>query len=161
MSGKAAAAEFVEYVLVKTRSVTKLILEIPITETDRVIALLGGTPQPGSTRWVALAPLEDKPERRPGHRSWGSMPPAEQAGVRCGDPLFRQFLSHGISGKFPRLIEHVETAEDAARAVRRICGIESRSELNGNPEAAGRWYRLERAFRAWAKEPVEDAELKS
>jgi hypothetical protein len=50
-------AEFVEFQQVKTRSVYKIVLEIPAEQADAALAVLGGVPKPGAQVWVAVARL--------------------------------------------------------------------------------------------------------
>ncbi len=66
---------------------------------------------------------------------WAALVPATQAAIRCGEPAFRKFLD-------------VETKEDAANVVRRRCQIESRAELNTDPESAKRWRLLDNEYAA-------------
>lgn len=53
----AIQATFSDFKLIKSRSVVQLVLELPIEAADAALASLGGIPQPGMERWVAVAPL--------------------------------------------------------------------------------------------------------
>lgn len=54
-------AEFVELQQVKTRSVYKIVLEIPAEQADAALDVLGGVPKPGKQVWVGVARLTDAP----------------------------------------------------------------------------------------------------
>lgn len=60
---------------------------------------------------------------------------AKGAGIMCGKPAFRTFLSEALN-------ETIDTPEKAAEAVRCICQVKSRAELNRNREAAKIWHSL-------------------
>lgn len=87
-------------------------------------------------------PVTDKP--RAGAKRWGDMQPAQQAGIRCGEPLFLAFL------KEERPDDWHDASEDPAECVRMICRVESRSLLN-REEAAQRWQKLNDQFVAWER----------
>jgi len=75
-------------------------------------------------------------------RDWRDIPPAQQAGIRCEEPVFAAFL------KETRKDDWHET-QDAADCVRLICGVGSRSELGTNQRARIIWHQLDSAFQAW------------
>jgi hypothetical protein len=66
------------------------------------------------------------------------------AGRLCQDPEFWAFLTHHYS-----LEEAVEGPLMAAEQVRQLCGIESRAELDHNPEAEATFHRVIRG--PWIK----------
>lgn len=66
-------------------------------------------------------------------KRFASLPLTQQAGIRCADVLFREFLK-------------VESESDAADYVRLYCGVASRSELTKFPE---RWLGLEAKYQYW------------
>jgi hypothetical protein len=75
-------------------------------------------------------------------RDWRDLKPAQQAGIRCGDPKFIAFLKE----------EHEPywTAyADPAKCVRSFCSIESRSELNTVHQARILWHQLDKQYQAW------------
>jgi hypothetical protein len=75
-------------------------------------------------------------------RKWRDLGAAQQAGIRCKDPVFWRWLTEE---------KGVFTEEMAIAAVRALCGIESRSELDkpGHSQARTKWHRLDDAFQAW------------
>jgi hypothetical protein len=80
-------------------------------------------------------------------REWGDMSPAQQAGLLCNDPAFQKFLREDRGST-------CQDAETAARAVRVICGVKSRSEINGlRPVAMDAWRDLVSDFRHWQRYP--------
>jgi hypothetical protein len=94
-------------------------------------------------RWVrdnaeqlrrAVSQQETHAERR----RFRDMPLAQQAALRCGDPTFQKFMRVGGS-------------DEAARAVRAACKVESRAELDKVPEAGAVWRRLNDEFEVWLR----------
>lgn len=74
---------------------------------------------------------------------WREVQPAAQAGIRCAEPMFRAFLRE--VKKFGHCDE-----QDAAVAVRDICGVASRSELGTLHAARVIWHQLDTEYQAWA-----------
>ena len=73
--------------------------------------------------------------------------PAVQAALLCNRPAFWRFLGerHGRT---------ITRGEEAARAVRKICGVASRREMRRGSEAAARWHELSAEFFLWLNEPL-------
>ena len=94
-------------------------------------------------------PLPGTDGRKPGaqSKSWSSMSPAQQAGIRCADPLFQQFLLEKMK------IRQMCNASDAANAVRVYCGVASRAHINVDPSAGLLWHRLDGDFSIWKHHP--------
>ena len=164
----ATSGTFSEVVFVKTRSVCKLVIEVPIEQADMALKALGGVPQPGKEVHVAVARLElnavqpaepEKPKQR-----WQDLKYAQQAGIRCGERRFQEFLIALHSQHTDiQALERATSASQAqamlpdiaASAVRAICEVESRAELNVFP-CSERWENLDSEFRKWAgMEPEE------
>jgi hypothetical protein len=140
-------------------------LEIPIEGADAALAALGGIPQPHSDRWVAVARLngeqetesygdqlrrvmakqasEPEPKEK---RKWDDLKSSIQAAIRCNEPAFQRFMREVYDSE-----AHGDDDEDAADALRHICGVDSRTELNTNPAAAAVWKSLDRSYQAWLK----------
>lgn len=148
--------------LVKTRAVVQIIFEVPLANADAAYEVLGGMPVHGKERWFGIAaikstaeeaaqPRQDSPpSSHPGgaKREWRDIPPAQQAGIRCEEPIFAAFL------KETRKDDWHET-QDATDCVRLICGVESRAYLSTNQRARVIWHQLDTEYQAWlAKERV-------
>lgn len=58
MTAAAIMGSFSEFRMVKTRSVCVLSIEIPVEQADAALSALGGVPQPGKERPVAVALLD-------------------------------------------------------------------------------------------------------
>ena len=100
----------------------------------------------GTRFQAALVEINDNemPVEQPkGKLDWREVQPAAQAGIRCAEPRFWTFLldEQGIE---------VNNKDDAASAVRTMCGIKSRSELSTNHKARVLWNQLDAAYREWA-----------
>ena len=84
--------------------------------------------------------MTDTTERKP----WSELSPVTQAGMRCKEPVFWAFLRENqfIPWK-------IENEEAAAKAVRAICEVASRSKLAEHSQAQAIWYQLDNSFQAW------------
>lgn len=154
MTAAAIQATYHDLRFVKTRKVAQVTLEIPIEQAQAFVELFG-TPNPATETWVAVARLsltaqkqeqakaiEAPKERRP----FNTLPRPQQAALRCNERAFREFL-RGHLGYAP------DTAEDTAEAVRKICGVNSRSDLDTRP-ASEKWDRLNGQFEAWMRHVI-------
>lgn len=100
----------------------------------------------GTRFQAALVEINDNemPVEQPkGKLDWREVQPAAQAGIRCNEPRFWQFLQEeqGLNAY---------TSLGAAEAVRHMCGVKSRSELSTNHKARVLWHQLDEAYREWA-----------
>jgi hypothetical protein len=82
-------------------------------------------------------PASQKPENK--HKL------SQQAAMMCDDKRFWKFLEHHGA----RL--SVSSEYLAREAVCKWCDIESRAELDTNPEAAARWRNLRAEYEAWLR----------
>ncbi len=73
-------------------------------------------------------------------KSWADMLPAQQAAIRCAEPEFQRFMD-------------AASEDEAAQLVRMVCAVQSRAELNTDPQARGRWHLLENDYWAWQRNP--------
>jgi hypothetical protein len=139
--------DYVDLRFVKSRKVCQVVIEIPIEAGSAFVAAFG-TPDPSKGVPVAIARLApqsaEKPKAEREHHSWHELSPAQQAGIRCADKVFGQFLidRHG---------HHCEA--DPADTVRAFCGIKSRTELNTSIAAREKWERLNDEFIIWQRYP--------
>jgi len=135
----AIAGTFADAKAIKTRSTFQIVVEIPIEQADHALERLGGWPQPGKEKHVAVMLLNVKSELNlePADRSL-----AKQAGILCADPRFGDFLADRYRHLF---------AGDAAECVRTICGVDSRRYLDDDryAGAAEKWKALVAKFEAW------------
>lgn len=161
MKPAAIAAAYSDWKLVKTRGVVQIVLEIPLHDTAHALDVLGGMPDVSKERWFAIAALKDqkgvaqqpsdaKPQPvldkpQAGAKRWQDMLPAQQAGIRCEEQAFKQFLFDEHHHNF------VESGAITAECVRLICGVESRAELNTNQKARVIWHQLNDQFQAWMR----------
>lgn len=147
---KAAAifATFSDFKTVKSRSVAQLVFEVPIEHADAALATLGGVPLPGKEQGVGIALVKPEAERKPAKadrepKDWRSLSMAQQAGILASDAEFTAYLRARLIQGRPMLGHD----EDAAVAIRRYCGVASRSDLDRNEDAAERWVSLVADFR--------------
>jgi hypothetical protein len=85
---------------------------------------------------------DDELPKEKGKLDWRDVQPAAQASIRCAEPRFRDYLAveHGINTK---------TAQEAAEAVRNLCGVNSRAMLGVNHRARTLWHQLDSGYREW------------
>jgi hypothetical protein len=150
----AVAGVFVAFTTVNSRSVARIVIEVPIEQADAALAALGGFPKPAESRWVGIAPLvaepaaaapEPAPEppaekvtRIDGRRigPWRTLSRAQRAGIRCNDAEFQAFCG-------------ASDADLAAAYVRQRCGVTTRADLDTNFGGGHRWDDLDAEFREW------------
>jgi hypothetical protein len=134
---------FADFRLIKGRKTAQIIIEVPIEQADQALAALGGLPQPATEAWVAIARLETK-ERVVPLKSDTKL--SLEAVMRCRDKTFWTFLEErNFTDKA------IDSDKDAAHAVRWYCGVNSRSGLNTDPDAAKHWRSLDSQFLAWKR----------
>lgn len=145
MSAPAAIkGTFSDFRVVRGRKIAQLVVEVPIEQADEALRALGGVPVAANERWVAVARLDpqiasQRPLQEPARaiekprRSFGELPLAQQAAIRCQDGKFQQFLG-------------VASAEEAAVCVRDECRVGSRADIESAPYASQRWHEIERDF---------------
>lgn len=93
-------------------------------------------------------PQPDKPRSAGVKRDWRDLQPAQQAGIRCGEPTFAAYLREMHPDEWR------ETRE-AAACVRFICSVHSRVELGTNQKARALWHQMDTQYQGWlAKESV-------
>lgn len=138
---------------VGTHKSVALTVHVPEELAQQVIAAFGW-PTAAAPVEVALARLSPnaKPDVQPegglrDRRRFHDLPPAQQAALKCKETAFQRFLhEQHESGAV--------TEPMAVDAVRDICGVASRSELNDKPAAAARWARLLSEFDTWMQVPA-------
>jgi hypothetical protein len=162
----ATLVTFSDFKLIKTRAVAQFIFEVPIEKADDVLADLGGLPVGAAERWCGIArvqhvavsgpqpgvatpprAIESDPRDRGKllpRRKWEDLTPAQQAGIRCGEREFDEFL-------ITKFVDYAPS-EDAADVVRKYCGVQSRSLIRPGTQAEQRWNLLESSYQAWLAE---------
>jgi hypothetical protein len=82
---------------------------------------------------------------------WRELGPTRQAGIRCKDPIFRAFLRENGYFDWVEKPHGITDEECAARAVRDICNVLTRSDLDkpGFADARLLWFDLDTKFQAW------------
>lgn len=153
MTDKAVwACDYTDMRFVKSRKVTQIVLEFPIERAAEFVAAFGA-PSPATGVPVAIARLVEgkacaptpAPPIEKECKPFSSLPPAQQAALRCNEPTFRQFLARDCDAIS---VFDLDTAADEVRA---ICEVSSRSELNTNDAAAARWRNLDDEYFRWQR----------
>lgn len=112
-----------------------------VSPVDMPAPLLGAVP---GTRYVLAlveigddeAPVVRPPAEKP-KRQWDDLLPSQQAGIRCGEPRFAEFID--------------ALGNDAADVLRDRLNIRSRAELDTNPRAAAAWRKLDQQYQTWLR----------
>lgn len=119
----------------------RLVLDIEPRDAQQGFRLFGspGTP-------VALAAIKTKPQQQASEpeRAKGGVA-AKWLGMRCAEPEFQQWLRD----TYPGIQVQGDPVTCAAIAVRAVCQVESRAEIDNDQEANERFQRLIRG--PWAK----------
>lgn len=93
-------------------------------------------------------PAVEKPKRK-----FEDLPPSQQAGIRCNDPQFQNWVV-GQPWATNRAWGVDDTmAEIAADLVREVCGVRSRARLDDSLDAEDAWQNLNAAFEADTRLP--------
>jgi hypothetical protein len=156
---------------VGTHKSVKLTIHVPEEHATRVVAAFGW-PTGVNPVSVAIARLDssiqqpetlnaavDRPRPVPPiplpagaakeRRRFSAQPYAQQAALRCNDPVFWAFLREMA----PHAGANTHSKEEAATAVRIICCVDSRADIQPDTPAETFWLELEEWFSAWkAKE---------
>jgi len=143
----AITAMLVDVRNVATHKSVRMEIHVPEEQAGEVIKAFGW-PTMVNPVHVAIARLDLSKAKEPApkeKRPLSSMPLSQQCAIKCNDPQFRNFLeSRLVTGE-------IITAAMAAELVRDECQIQSRSELDSDPDAAMRWRRIDDHFWAWQR----------
>lgn len=160
-------ASYSDLKLIKTRQVVQIVFELPLADFDVAYDVLGGMPNPANETWFGIAPLDIRKEvtpnpdpplsgldkalappvsQPPAGRSWRDLQPAQQAGIRCSEPMFQHFLKTRDGDDW------LDSGQNPAACVRLICGVKSRVELGTQHKARMLWHQLDSQFMAWKLE---------
>lgn len=97
---------------------------------------------------VQHAPAASETPRK---RHWDELSYAEQAGMRCADEKFQEFL-YNTNRAIGAILDHDDNATlIAASAVREFCQVDSRADLNQEDPSFVRdqWRALNAEFEEW------------
>lgn len=155
----AIQGDYVDLKFIRTRKVAQIVIEIPMEQASTFMTAFGA-PRPDGNVPVALARLDVKAGKDEPGMPFDVMAKAgeaiatgarkrsraQEAGILCGDARFRRFMSEEIEPTEGIAIFDLDMAADA---VRRHCGVTSRSRLDTNPAAAQIWDRLADRYYAW------------
>lgn len=111
------------------------------TRYQAALVEVGDDEEPkGRVDWSTIQSAAKSAKER---MDWRGMQPTAQAGIRCADQRFRDFLAveHGFN---------TNDAEQAAVVVRQLCGVESRKDLSIKHKARSLWHQLDTQYREWA-----------
>lgn len=113
----------------------RLVLDVEPAHAQAAFALFGRPGQPAALAAIKTAAQQQAAERAKG----GSA--SKWLAMRCAEPAFQSFLW----GEWPKQWAEATGTTDVLRAasvVRRVCGVESRAEIDNDPEAFAAFERL-------------------
>jgi hypothetical protein len=146
VTAAAFSATYRDWKVIKGRKVVQVVFEVPIESADLAYQVVGGMPHPGTEAWFGIAKLDPRQQQeepsaprkapvptaqpRQSHPA-GAPSYAKQLGIACNEPAFWDF----VRTKLPQNgCIAVTDKEQAATAVRFLCGVKSRSEtIKGTP----------------------------
>jgi hypothetical protein len=137
----ALQATFSSFRLVQGRKVAQLIFEVPIEAADNALSALGGVPNPAEERWVGIAriiPQKKKPSLS-GKDIWRA---SSECAMLCKEPKFWAFLTKCYRWECRK-------EDEAIVIVRTILGVDSRSDMDHNAEAARKWGAMRAHYENW------------
>lgn len=154
----AIKATFADIQTIKSRGMLVLKFELPIEQADAALRALGGVPIPGTERWCGIARLTDTVPADAPAKDYGRSQTAkvayankddgEKAIVRAvmlaRDPQFQAWLVE--SGRVLQASEDI-----AARYIREVCDVKSRSEIATSPPALREFLALETTYDLYRK----------
>lgn len=175
-------ADFANWRPVAGRKVLQLVFEVPIEQTEQIMTMLG-VPMPGESKWCAIALLDKAPKERDSvaqldraraaeepiegagsnpagvakpHRPFNSLPLSQQAGIRCNDKQFQEYMCHEFWNT------QVSEADEpyTTHLVKEHLGISSRAELETNDIAAAKWRKLEGDYQAYVTDIMYAGQIK-
>ncbi len=134
-------ATYSDLKLIRTRQCVQIVFELPLADFDAAYDILGGMPNSANERWFGIAAIDLKQITKP-IRGWRDLSPAQQAGMRCEEPIFAAFLKETHPDDW-------HESQEAAACVRLICGVSSRAYIEKDQRARVIWHQLDESFQAW------------
>lgn len=156
MTAAAFRATYSDWKVIKGRKVVQVVFELPLEQADQAYQVLGGMPIAAHEIWCGIAKLASSAVEQgtlnaqvagsnpasSARRKFSDLPPAQQAAMRCNEPVFWAFLREIY-------LYEPGSADDAAEAVRERCNVGSRSEIRPGTEAERKWREINDRFEAW------------
>ena len=157
MSGPAAImGQLVDAKNIAVHKTLRLSIDVPVEHAQLVLNAFGwptmANPVPvaiarlvdGAEAQQAVTEIEESPVE-PVKAKGGKF--CQRAAILCNEGGFRTFLAE----RDTELAAQVKTLDKAMAAteLRSICGVQSRSELDGNVIAMAKFKDLEREYKAW------------
>lgn len=144
----AFSACYADWKLVKSRKVVQIVLEVAMEDSDAAYKLLGGMPNPAAETWVGVAKLNKQPEPQE-RRRWPDLSIAEQAGIRCNEIAFGQYLAEAdphLWGKIKDALPGADHVGIARVWLHNYFGVESRKKI-----PAEQWRAFDGQYDLWCR----------
>lgn len=140
MTKAAIKAVYADYKRVKSRKVHQIIFEVPSEEWPDHYKVLG-EPNIDLSQWFGIAAM-NVVEPAPTAQDNG-VNLAANAAILLNDPMFQKFLDQMYE------ITLSENKSNYDQTIKYLVGINSKSELNTNPQKAQQWRELRAEYEAW------------
>ncbi len=144
---------------VSTHKSACLTIHVPEEYALKVIEAFGW-PTMVAPVHVAIARMgvaEKEPEAQPApetktdkaKRKWDELSIAQQAGIMCNERGFQKFVAERLSQN-----SNGTGVDEAATYVRQLCGVNSRTHIEGKPEAEKKFRNLKIEYDNWLRVPA-------
>lgn len=152
----AISGTFAEFKTVKTRSVAQIVVEVAIEDADRALKALGGVPQPGQEKHVAVARMTAQREVSDAEpikerRKFEDLKRSQQAGMLCQDARFQTFMKEVHNADITAYGDEMRD-RCCATSVRQFCGVNTRAAFDTNELAAAKWDTLHSEYVQWCSQ---------
>lgn len=121
-----------------TSGCVRLTFDVPLERLEDVVALFRKEGDPAAIARLAVEHDKAEEPEKP-KRQWADLTPAEQAGIRCNEPLFQEYAAFRAG----------RPAVDTADWVRGQCCVVSRSELRRDTPEGDLWKMVEADYQSW------------
>ncbi|MEL7445592.1 MAG: hypothetical protein AAGK02_07240 [Pseudomonadota bacterium] len=140
-------AEYADIKTVKTRKVVQLVFEMPIERFEAAVDVLGN---PTAQTRVAIARLaipdaptvNKAPAAEKDKRRWSELPLPQQAGMRCAEPKFQEFMN-------------TNSEANARSHLLSSLRVSSRAHIRPDSFAGKKWIEIDQEYLNWLKYPEE------
>ncbi len=152
-------ATYADFKLVKTRSTAQFIFEVPQEKANAILQMIG-IPSQDTSEWFAIAKL-NKTENGGVVPTSPAVPESElvsspatyyeRARKICGIPEFQEFAWLSTNENEYKELTSIRSYDIASNYIKRVCGVRSRSEIDGNKDAMYAYDLIMNSFNHWNK----------
>ena len=127
-------------------------LQLPEADGPHPFKGLKCGPANGQRLAVSIALInDDESQSEPAtkeRRKFEELKRSQQAGMLCDDKRFQVFMDDEKGANF---VAGLSPEQQAATAVRKLCGVNTRAAFDSNKEAAAKWDTLHSEYTTWCR----------